>query len=169
MTARTYFGRRLGRSGRLIPPQSVPLLREPGLLDRTSYRRRKRPALITADAPDGTPLVAKIDGADLRAGVLHETKKGRSEEAAHKLQLRFYLWVLTLGGVTRADGSRSRRQARRPRVAPHRARHAARRARGRARPRRREPGRLAEEPTPPERHPRRTFCRRCAFEDLCYG
>ncbi len=31
MTARTYFGRRLGRSSRLIPPKSVPLLREPGL------------------------------------------------------------------------------------------------------------------------------------------
>ena len=29
--------------------------------------------------------------------------------------------------------------------------------------------RLAEHPSPPERHPRRSFCRRCAFEDLCYG
>ena len=139
------------------------------LLDRTSYRRRKRPALITAEAPDGTPLVAKIDGADLRAGVLHETKKGRSEEAAHRLQLRFYLWVLTLGGVTRADGQPLTGQLDYPalrRTEPvtldpeHEADLAATVA---------ALARLAEQTTPPERHPRRAFCRRCAFEDLCYG
>jgi CRISPR-associated exonuclease Cas4 len=139
------------------------------LLDRTSYRRRKRPALITAEAPDGTPLVAKIDGADLRHGVLHETKKGRSEERAHRLQLRFYLWVLTLGGVTRTDGAPLTGQLdypalRRTELVTLTPEHEAELA---------EPvaalARLADEPNPPERHPRRSFCRRCAFEDLCYG
>ncbi|MEM1044338.1 MAG: Dna2/Cas4 domain-containing protein, partial [Bacteroidota bacterium] len=42
------------------------------LLDQTSYARRRRPAMIEATAPDGTALVAKIDGVDLRHGVLHE-------------------------------------------------------------------------------------------------
>ena len=139
------------------------------LLDRTSYPRRRRPDVITAEAPDGTPLVAKIDGVDLRAGVLHETKKGRSEEAAHTLQIRFYLWVLRLAGVTRSDGTPLSGQLDYPAL------------------RRTDPvtldpehevdlertvaalARLAETDVPPPRHPRRTFCRHCAFEDLCYA
>ncbi len=139
------------------------------LLDRTSYRRRKRPALITAETPDGTPLVAKIDGADLRAGVLHETKKGRSCEEAHRLQLRFYLWVLKLGGVTRADGTPLAGQLDYPALrrsepvtlAPEHEAALAEAVSALAR--------LAQPSAPPERHPRRSFCRRCAFEDLCYG
>ena len=139
------------------------------LLDETSYSRRQRPAMIEATAPDGTPLVAKIDGVDLRAGVLHETKKGRSEEQAHRLQLRFYLWVLALAGVTRADGAPLSGQLDYPALrrtepvglAPEHedelARHVAALAA------------LARQPTPPDRFPRRSFCRRCAFEALCYG
>ena len=139
------------------------------LLDRTSYRRRRRPALIEATAPDGTPLVAKLDGVDLRAGVLHETKKGRSCEDAHVWQVRFYLWVLRLAGVTGPGGRPLRGQLDYPAL------------------RRTEPGALeleheghlaevvsalaacARQDVPPERHPRRSFCRRCAFEALCYG
>lgn len=139
------------------------------LLDRTSYRRRKRPPLIEVTAPDGTPLVAKIDGADLRAGVLHETKKGRSCEDAHVWQLRFYLWVLKLGGVTRTDGRpltgqldypALRRTERVVLEAEHEEQLAS------------DVSALADcaqQETPPGRHPRRSFCRRCAFEPLCYG
>ena len=139
------------------------------LLDETAYARRTRPALVTAGAPDGTPLVAKLDGVDLRAGVLHETKKGRAEDHAHRLQLRFYLWVLKLAGVARADGTPLTGRLDYPAL------------------RRTEPvelgpeheaqltetvaavAALARRPSPPPRHPRRTFCRRCAFEPLCYG
>lgn len=139
------------------------------LLDRTSYPRRRRPDVITAEAPDGTPLVAKIDGVDLRAGVLHETKKGRSEEDAHRLQVRFYLWVLALGGVTRADGTPLTGQLdypalRRTEPVSLGAEHEAELALTVA-----ALASLARQPDPPERHPRRTFCRRCAFEDLCYA
>ena len=139
------------------------------LLDRTSYRRRKRPALITAEAPDGTSLVAKIDGADLRAGVLHETKKGRSCEDAHALQLRFYLWVLKLAGVTREDGRPltgrldypALRRSEPVVLEPEHEIELAKVVRHLAC--------LASQDAPPPRHPRRSFCRRCAFEDLCYG
>lgn len=139
------------------------------LLDRTSYARRTRPALITATAPDGTPLVAKLDGADLRRGVLHETKKGRAEEHAHERQLRFYLWVLTRAGVTGPGGRPLTGQLDYPalrRSEPvtldpeHEAELASAVAALAA---------LARQPEPPPRHPRRTFCRRCAFEPLCYG
>lgn len=139
------------------------------LLDESSYQRRHRPALFEVEAPDGTPLVAKIDGARLREGVLHETKKGRSCEDAHRWQLRFYLWVFKRCGVAGRDGAPLRGQLDYPAL------------------RRTEPVELlpeherrletivskitslAHSDRPPERFPRRTFCRRCAFEDLCYG
>lgn len=139
------------------------------LLDAHAYPRRRRPHLIEAEAPDGTPLAVKIDGANLREGVLHETKKGRACEDAHRLQLQFYLWVLRLAGVTRQDGAPFTGQLDYPAlrrtepvaltdadVAGLEARVAALTT-------------LARQASPPERHPRRSFCRRCAFEELCYG
>ena len=139
------------------------------LIDQTAYARRPRPPLVEATAPDGTPLAAKIDGADLRAGVLHETKKGRAEEHAHRLQVRFYLWVLTLAGVTRPDGSPLTGQLdypalRRTEPVELRPEHEAKLAETVA-----AVAALADRPSPPPRHPRRSFCRRCAFEALCYG
>jgi CRISPR-associated exonuclease Cas4 len=139
------------------------------LIDQTSYARRRRPEMIEAEAPDGTPLVAKIDGVDLRAGVLHETKKGRSEEDAHRLQVRFYLWVLRLAGVTRTNGAPLTGQVDYPALRrteavtldpEHEVELAVTVAALTA---------LARQPDPPPRHPRRAFCRRCAFEELCYA
>lgn len=139
------------------------------LLDQTSYKRRRRPALIEAEAPDGTPLVAKLDGVNLREGVLHEVKKGRSCEDAHVWQLRFYLWVLRLADVLRADGQPLTGQLDYPalrRTEPVRleAEHEAHLETLVA-----ELAALSRADEPPERHPRRAFCRRCAFEDLCYA
>ena len=74
------------------------------LLDESSYSRNDKQIHIEAEAPDGTHLVGKIDRANLKQGVLHETKKGRSCEEAHKWQVRFYLWLLFRNGVVRADG-----------------------------------------------------------------
>lgn len=48
------------------------------LLDETSYSRNEKHLDLHATAPDGTPLVGKVDRALLRDGVLHETKKGRT-------------------------------------------------------------------------------------------
>ena len=53
------------------------------LLDETSYGRSEKHLDLHATAPDGTPLVGKIDRALLCDGVLHETKKGRSCQEAH--------------------------------------------------------------------------------------
>jgi len=139
------------------------------LLDRTAYARRQRPALIEAAAPDGSPLAVMLDGVDLRAGVLHETKKGRAEAHAHRLQLRFYLWVLARAGVTRADGAPltgrldypALRRSEAVALGPEHEEELAATVAALAA--------LARQPTPPERHPRRSFCRRCAFEPLCFG
>lgn len=139
------------------------------LLDANSYTRRTKHLMLEADAPDGTRLVGKIDSANLQGGVLHETKKGRACEEAHLWQLRFYLWLLRLSGITRADGKAFTGQLDYPalrRTEPvvlepdHEARLADIISSLRQ---------LAEEPHPPARHPRRRFCRACAFEELCYA
>jgi CRISPR-associated exonuclease Cas4 len=139
------------------------------LLGQRSYARRQKELMLTAEAPDGTPLVGKLDGVNLREGVLHEVKRSRAVEEAHRWQLRFYLWLLRLCGVTRDDGQPFTGQLDYPRLrrtevvtlAPaHEARLEALVARLRT---------LAEAETPPPRLTRRAFCRRCAFEELCYA
>ncbi len=139
------------------------------LVDETSYTRRRKEITLTATAPDGTPLVGKVDWARLDRGVLHETKKSRAVEDAHRWQLRFYLWLLKLDGATRPDGRPFRGQINYPRLRrtepvelmpAHEARLAEIVAALR---------RLAARRTPPPRLDRRAFCRKCAFEELCYG
>ena len=124
---------------------------------------------LTATAPDGTELVGRIDWADLREGVLHETKKSRAVEDAHRWQLRFYLWLLRLSGVTRPDGQlyagmlnypalkRTEPVALQPADEQRLAEMVA------------DLAQLAARPDPPPRITNRRFCRKCAFEELCYG
>ena len=139
------------------------------LLDESSYQRSNKHLTLEAVSPEGVALVGKIDRANLREGVLHETKKGRACEEAHQWQLRFYLWLLKLNGVTRADGQAFTGQLDYPAL------------------RRTEPVFLKEtherylaevvlqlqhimhQSVPPPRLSRRSFCRKCAFEELCYG
>ncbi len=56
-------------------------------VDTTSYERERKEIMLTAEAPDGTPLVGKVDWARLDAGVLHETKKSASAEEAQRARL----------------------------------------------------------------------------------
>lgn len=139
------------------------------LLDESSYEREKKQITVEATTPQGISLVGVIDRANLRDGVLHETKKGRACEEAHIWQVRFYLWLLSLNEVRRADGAAFSGQLDYPSL------------------RRTEPVMLTDEhilqlthwtselqqvlqqPTPPPRIEQRKFCRKCAFEELCYG
>jgi CRISPR-associated exonuclease Cas4 len=140
----------------------------------SSYRRKKKELLLTAEAPEGTPaagtpLVGKIDWADLEGGVLHETKLSRAAEEAHRWQLRFYLWLLKLGGATRADGTPFRGELNYPKLrcteaVELRPEHEARLVEIVAGLRR-----VAARETPPPRIERRSFCKKCAFEELCYA
>jgi CRISPR-associated exonuclease Cas4 len=138
-------------------------------IDDDSYERERKEIMLTAEAPDGTPLVGKVDWAQLDAGVLHETKKSAAAEEAHVWQLRFYLWLLSLNGVTGPQEQPFRgeinypRQRRTQAVELHDA-HTDRLADIVA-----ALCRLSEQGTPPPRHDTRSFCRQCAFEDLCYG
>lgn len=139
------------------------------LLDETSYSRSEKHLDLYATAPDGTPLTGRIDRAVLKDGVLHETKKGRSCSEAHQWQVRFYLWLLKLNGVDGPGGAPFRGQIDYPAL------------------RRSEPVDLTERheqelilqlkeltsllaaDRPPQRIEERGFCKKCAFEELCYG
>ncbi len=139
------------------------------LLDEYSYDRSDKHIEINAEAPDGTPLVGKLDRANLKNGVLHETKKSRSCEDAHLWQVRFYLWLLTLNGVTRSDGSSFRGQLdypllRRTEHVTLEAEHVDELVAIVAAIRE-----LAGLEIPPPRLTKRTFCAKCAFDELCYG
>ncbi len=144
------------------------------LLDDHSYDRSEKHLTIEAevpgvDSPDGTPLVGKIDRANLREGVLHETKKSRSCEDAHLWQVRFYLWLLYLNGVTRTDGSPFRGQLdypllRRTETVTLEPAHQIELAQTVTAIRA-----LAGQETPPARLAKYQFCSKCAYEELCYG
>lgn len=139
------------------------------LVGQTSYQRERKEVDLAAVAPDGTGLVARIDWADLREGVLHETKKSRAVEDAHRWQLKFYLWLLKLSGVTCEDGRPysgvldypALKRTERVELTTEDERWltdvvvALRR--------------LASQLKPPPRITKRAFCRKCAFEELCYG
>lgn len=48
-------------------------------------------------------LYGKIDFYDSRNKVIHETKRSDKVENAHEWQVRFYLWLLKLNGVSQAS------------------------------------------------------------------
>lgn len=138
------------------------------LIDETAYAREKRPATVWAHAPDGTLLSAKFDGLNLRDGIVREVKKSPSCEEAHVWQVRFYLWMLWLQGVRKRDGSAwsgliqypALRRQEAVALAPEHQAELERLVRAvRA---------LDTSPIPP-RLSKRSFCTRCAFEELCYA
>lgn len=138
-------------------------------IDANSYERERKNIRLTAEAPDGTPLVGTVDWARLDAGVLHETKKSAAAEDAHRWQLRFYLWLLALNDVTGPNDIPFRGQLNYPRQ-----RRTDSVALTDAHTDRLQEivaalCRLHEQDTPPPRLDTRSFCRTCAFEELCYG
>lgn len=139
------------------------------LLDESSYGREKKQISVAAESPQGISLVGLIDRANLREGVLHETKKGRACEEAHVWQVRFYLWLLSLNGVRRANGGTFTGRIdypalRRTETVALTAEHEQQLAAWTT-----ELQHVLQQPTPPPRISQRKFCRKCAFEELCYG
>ncbi len=139
------------------------------LVDQSSYARQTKAIMLHAEAPDGTALVGKIDWAQLDHGVLHETKKGRSCEDAHIWQLRFYLWLLRLNDVTRADGLPFRGELNYPKLRRTESVELEPAYETRLAEMVADLRRLSDQDTPPPRIDTRAFCRKCAYEELCYG
>ncbi|CAM3367166.1 CRISPR-associated protein Cas4 [Rhodothermus bifroesti] len=139
------------------------------LLDETSYTDELRHVNVEAEGPEGLRLAGRIDWAELRDGVLHETKHSPRALEAHRWQLRFYLWLLKLLGVTRTDGQPFRGQLNFPRQ---------RRTENIILEPEHETRlneivqaiyQTATQALPPPRLVNRRFCKKCAYEELCFG
>ena len=74
------------------------------LLHETSYpQRNEKHSEITVEAVhQGIGLLGKIDFYDARQKIIHETKRSDKVEKAHEWQVKFYLWLLQLNGITGA-------------------------------------------------------------------
>ena len=102
------------------------------LLDETTYADELQHVNVEVEDPEGLRLAGRIDWAELRDGVLHETKRSPSGLEAHRWQL------------TADDEARLRTLVQ-------------------------ELHQTAARPTPPSRLENRRFCKKCAYEELCFG
>jgi CRISPR-associated exonuclease Cas4 len=68
------------------------------LIHNTAYPRR--PSKYVEVQLDGV----KIDFYDPQSHIVHETKRGRAIEAAHRAQVQYYLYKLWLSGIPDATG-----------------------------------------------------------------
>lgn len=74
------------------------LVAEGKLIGETAYDRRSDK--YTQVELDGI----KIDFYNTHSRIVHETKRGRAVETAHRAQVQYYLYKLRLHGVTDASG-----------------------------------------------------------------
>ncbi|MFZ4477855.1 MAG: CRISPR-associated protein Cas4 [Saprospiraceae bacterium] len=78
--------------------QTSELVAEGRLIGETSYQRRN--TQYTQIELDGI----KIDFYDPDTRTVHETKRGRAMESAHKAQVQYYLYQLRKHGISDASG-----------------------------------------------------------------
>lgn len=74
------------------------------LLHEISYpQRNEKHSELTIEAQyKSNGLFGKIDFYDARQKIIHETKRSDKVEKAHEWQLKFYLWLLLLNGISEA-------------------------------------------------------------------
>lgn len=53
---------------------------------------------------NGIELFGQVDYFDIKHNCIYETKRSNKVERAHTLQVKFYLWLLHLNGVSNATG-----------------------------------------------------------------
>lgn len=77
------------------------------LLHENSYpqRNEKHSELILEAAYENIRLFGKVDFYDSRKNVIHETKRSDKVEIAHEWQVKYYLWLLLLNGITDATAT----------------------------------------------------------------
>lgn len=138
-------------------------------LDETSYAEELQHVNVEVEDPSGLRLAGRIDWVELRDGVLHETKRSPAALEAHRWQLRFYLWLLKLRGVTRSDGQPFTGQLNFPRQRRTEAVELTPKDEQQLAALVHALNHVARQPAPPPRCANRSFCRKCAYEELCFG
>ncbi len=133
------------------------------LLHEQAYERTPKDLMLEA-VYAGISLVGKLDGANLKDGVLYEVKKSKAAEESHIWQTKFYLWLLKLVGCPNYTGliqypllKKTQPVVLHPEdeVRLGEMVHAI--------------AALFRSPTPPDRNPNRKLCAKCSFEECCYG
>ncbi len=139
------------------------------LVDETTFLREVKYWELEARTATGIRLTGVIDRARVQEGCIFEVKKSPRGRRAHRWQLRFYLWLLQLNGIVTPTGAPYRGQLLYPKQRQREevclaevhiaeletfseAIHA-----------------LAQQAEPPPVLARRSACRSCAYEELCYG
>lgn len=127
------------------------------LIHETTYTRR--PSQYVEVQFDGI----KIDFYDPRAHVVHETKRGRAAESAHRAQVQYYLYKLRQHGVPDAQGLIEYPDLRRSEPVPPLTEADVETIAGWER----EVARIVALPAcPPVIH--KPLCKQCSYYDLCY-
>ena len=139
------------------------------LLDETSYAEELRHVNVEVEGPEGVRLAGRIDWTELRDGVLHETKRSPTALEAHRWQLRFYLWLLKLQGVFRKNGQPFVGQLNFPRQRRTETVTLTAADERRLREMVQDIRQIAAQAAPPPRLENRRFCKKCAYEELCFG
>ena len=133
------------------------LVAEGKLIGETTYTRR--PGNYTEIQLDGI----KIDFYDAKNRVVHETKRGRAIEAAHRAQVQYYLYKLRQNGVSDASGMIEYPDLRRTETVPALSETEVNEIAGWEDEVRRI---VALEHCPDV--VRKPYCKHCAYHDLCY-
>lgn len=133
------------------------LVAEGKLIGETAYDRR--PGKYTQVELDGI----KIDFYDPHTRTVHETKKGKAIEEAHRAQVQYYLYKLGQHGVTGASGRIEYPDLRKTEdIPPLTAADEAMIAHWEAEVQRI----VGQEHCPDVVH--KTYCKRCSYYDFCY-
>ena len=133
------------------------------LLHEQAYERTNKDLMLEA-VYAGIPLVGKLDGANLKDGVLYEVKKSKAAEESHIWQTRFYLWLLKLSGCSNYTGLIQYPLLKKTQpvtLSPEDEVRLGEMVHAIAA--------LFQAPLPPDRNPNRKLCAKCSFEECCYG
>lgn len=133
------------------------------LLHEESYERANKDLVLNLSF-EGIPLVGKLDGANLKQGILYETKKSRSAEESHIWQVKFYLWLLVLSGQSHYTAV-----IQYPLLKKTQAVSLTQKDEAQLASMVKEIVQLYAQPVPPDRIPSRKLCAKCAYEEWCYG
>lgn len=133
------------------------LVAEGKLIGETTYDRRSDK--YTQVELDGI----KIDFYDTHARVVHETKRGRAIETAHRAQVRYYLYKLRQHGVADASGLLEYPELRKTEAVPPLTEADVLEIEGWEAEVQRV---VAQEVCPSVIN--KPFCKQCAYYDLCY-
>ena len=130
------------------------------LLDSSTYAREEK-AIKLDDriVLDWAELERDADGTTL----VHEVKKGRSVEAAHRLQMLLYLSIL------REKGVRARGQIDYPLLKRSDKVELSPAAEAELQAALEHAARIIEAPDVPPRLPKKSFCEKCAYFELCWS